>query len=68
MFDSKGILASKTVWGGLIAVGGAVLGMFGFTVVEGDTAGLMTHIDSIVVAVGGILAIYGRIVATKKIG
>ncbi len=68
MFDSKGILASKTVWGGLLAVGGAVLGMFGFTVAEGDTASLMAHIDSIIVAAGGILAIYGRIVAAKKIG
>ena len=64
----KGILASKGVWGGIIAVVGAVLGFFGFSVTDGDASAVATHIDSIIVAIGGLLAIYGRIVATKQIG
>lgn len=68
MIDTKSILSSKGVWGGIITILGAGLGFFGFDVGSADMTAISTHIDSIVVAAGGLLAIYGRIVASKKIG
>ena len=64
----KGILSSKGVWGGLIAVGAGVAGLIGYTVTADDTAQLTSLIDDAIAAIGGVIAIWGRIVATKKIG
>lgn len=68
MSGVKNFLQSKGVWGGVIAVGGAALGLFGYDVSSADASAIARHIDSIVVAVGGLLAIYGRVTATKRIG
>lgn len=68
MIDTKSIFASKGVWGGVIAVLAGGAGLLGFTVTASDTSSIVSHIDSIVAAVGGLLAIWGRISATKKIG
>ena len=65
--DNKSWYTSKAVWGGLIAIGAAVAGGFG-VVIDTDTQGQMA--DLIVVgvgAIGGLLAIYGRIKAEKPI-
>ena len=65
--DKKAWYASKAVWGGLIAVGAAVAGGFG-VVVDADTQSQIA--DFIVIgvgAVGGLLAIYGRVKAGKSI-
>jgi len=65
--DNKAWYTSKAVWGGLIAIGAAVAGGFG-VVIDTDTQGQMA--DLIVVgvgAIGGLLAIYGRIKAEKPI-
>lgn len=65
--DSKSWYESKAVWGGLIAVASAAVGTFG-VVVDADTQAQIA--DLIVVgvgAVGGLLAIYGRIKAGKSI-
>jgi hypothetical protein len=68
MVDTKSILASKGVWGGAIAFLAGVAGLFGFTVAPVDVAGITANIDAIIVAVGGLLAIWGRVTATKAIG
>lgn len=68
MLDTKSILSSKSVWGGIIAVVGAALGFFGFSLSPDDTTSILAHFDSIIVAAGALFAIYGRIVATKQIG
>jgi len=67
-YDTKGIFASKTVWGGIVALlaGGAAI--FGYSVSEIDQASLTEAIAGIASAVGGIIAIYGRVTATKAIG
>ena len=65
--DEKAWYESKAVWGGLVAVGAAAAGTFGIAV-DADTQGQIA--DLIVVgvgAVGGLLAIYGRIKAGKSI-
>ena len=65
----KGALSSKGVWGGILAAGGAVAGLiFGVTITDVDTQELAEFASGIAAAVGGIIAIIGRIVATKKIG
>jgi hypothetical protein len=68
MYDVKSIFASKTVWGGLIAVAAALLGLFGYTITPADQVAVVEAVAAIGSAVGGVLAIYGRIVATKRIG
>jgi len=65
--NEKAWYTSKTVWGGLIAVGAAIAGGFG-VVVDADTQGQIA--DLIVVGVGtigGLIAIYGRVKAGKTI-
>lgn len=73
MDDVKSWLASKTVWGGIVMVACTILGWWkGITV---DPATQAQVVDTAVQTfttlgnlVGGMLAIYGRITATKKIG
>jgi uncharacterized membrane protein HdeD (DUF308 family) len=67
MDDYKSLLASKTVWGGILALLAGVAGIFGYTVSPVDQAQAIDSVSGIVAAFGGILAIYGRIKATKII-
>ena len=67
MMDEKAWYTSKTVWGGLIAVGAAIAGGFG-VVVDADTQGQIADLVVVGVgAVGGLIAIYGRVKAGKII-
>ena len=68
MNNFKGMLSSKGVWGGLIVVLSALLGMFGYTIGLEDQQALTDAVSQIGAIVGGLLAIYGRITATKRIG
>lgn len=68
MNESKSLFASKGVMGGVVAALAGVVGVFGYTITPEDQAALITLIPSIVAIVGGIVAMYGRIKATKKIG
>jgi hypothetical protein len=70
----KSIFASKGVWGSIIAIGGVILGFLGFDVSVEDTATLtslgdkaMMLIDEVMELFGIVLALYGRITATKKL-
>jgi 2-methylisocitrate lyase-like PEP mutase family enzyme len=67
MTGAKSIFASKGVWGGAIAVLAGMAGFFGFAVTSSDTSEITSHIDSILAAVGGLLAVYGRITANKTL-
>jgi len=61
-------VASKAVWGGVVAVAGGALGLGRYTLTPADAAHAVDLISGIVSAVGGLVAIYGRVVASKKIG
>lgn len=63
MEEVKSMLYSKTIWGSLIAVAGALMGAFGL-----DASSLTGMESEIVTFIGSALAIYGRITAVKKIG
>ncbi len=68
MESVKGLLASKTVWGGLLALGAGLASIAGFTITAEDTAQLSELLAGVGSAIGGFVAIIGRIYATKKIG
>jgi hypothetical protein len=68
MDDTKSIFASKTFWGGAIAVGAGIAGLLGYAVSADDQAKLVQLIDDAAVIAGGLVAIWGRITATKRIG
>ena len=66
--DYKSFFASKTVWGGLLAfiAGCGILGKY--TLSPGDQATIVDLITGIPAIGGSVLAIYGRVVASQKIG
>lgn len=55
---------SKTVWGGVIAAGASVAGVFGYTV---DQATALELSSSVVGLFGAGLAVYGRFAASKPV-
>lgn len=68
MTDVKQWYYSKTVWGALLAILASMLQAGG---IEFDTLAQQELADSLVAltgAVGGIVAIYGRVTADKKVG
>ncbi|PZM17077.1 hypothetical protein [Rhizobium tubonense] len=67
MNDVKHWYLSKTVWGGLLAVAAFALQLKGFQLDPTDQSAIADSIVSITGAVGGILAIYGRVIATAAI-
>lgn len=58
---------SKAVWGGLIAVGAAVAGALGISIDASTQSEITDYIVVGVGAVGGLVAIYGRVKADKQI-
>jgi hypothetical protein len=68
MEEYKSLLASKTIWGGIIAVGAGLAGIFGYSVSPADQVQAIDALAGIASAVGGVIAIFGRVKATKKIG
>ena len=57
---------SSSMWGGLIAVGAAVLGVMGVGV--DDQADITKNLTMVLGGAGGLLAWWGRWRATKRIG
>lgn len=68
MEETKSIWASRTVWGGIVALLAGIATLFGITLSEADQSILADALLGISSALGGILAIWGRIRATKRIG
>ena len=68
MDDAKALIQSKTFWGAVVALGGAALTLGHYTLTPDDAAHAVDLLSGIAGAVGGLIAIYGRVVATQKIG
>ena len=66
--EYRSAFASKGVWGGLVALAAGLLAMSGYTISPADQVQLVNLVAGIISAIGGILAIIGRIRATKRIG
>ncbi len=67
MYDVKSFFASKTIWGGFIALVASAAAIWGYAITPADQAQIVELITGIGGTLGAITAIYGRIVATKKI-
>jgi uncharacterized membrane protein len=59
---------SKAIWGSLIAVAASVLQVVGIDMSAEDQASLAEIAVTLVAAAGGLLALYGRLVASVPIG
>lgn len=68
MNEFKGLTQSKTFWGAIVALGGSALTLGHYTLSPADAASAVDLLSGIASAVGGIVAIYGRVVASHKIG
>lgn len=67
MDDLKNWYQSKTIWGAIIAVGSSVLHAAGVDIAAGDESQIVDSLVNIAGAVGGLLAVYGRLTATSAI-
>lgn len=68
MIDSKAWYQSKTVWGALIAVAASLLRLGGVELgldIQGQLADAAVTLAG---AIGGLLALYGRVSAQASIG
>jgi hypothetical protein len=68
MDDVKTLTQSKTFWGAVIALVAAAFSLGHYTLSDADAQQAVDLISGIASAVGGLVAIYGRVVASKKIG
>ncbi|MBP1850896.1 hypothetical protein [Rhizobium halophytocola] len=68
MDTTKTWYTSRTVWGGLIAVAAPLLQLGGLDLDQGLQGDLADTAVTLAGAVGGLLAIWGRLAATKSIG
>ena len=67
MDDFKSLFASRTFWGGALAVVAGILGFFGYQIGGPDQAALIEAGSAIAASVGGVISIWGRVKASKLI-
>lgn len=65
---TKPSLASKGVLGGAAAAIAGLVGLAGYAVEPGDVSSIFELTTSLISTIGGVVAIVGRVLATKKIG
>lgn len=65
MTDNKFFMKSMTVWGILIMAAPQLATLFGFDFTAADAAEADGHMQTIITAVGGIIAFIGRIKAKQ---
>lgn len=68
MTDIKPWWQSKTLWGALVTIGSAALGLAGLDLGDADREALIELLTSLGAAIGGVIAIFGRIKARSRIG
>jgi hypothetical protein len=68
MDETKQWYLSKTVWGALIAIVASLLSGMGLELGAGVQDRLADDLVSLAGAIGGLIAIYGRLTAEKRVG
>jgi hypothetical protein len=68
MTATKPWYLSRTIWASLITVATAAAGVFGVPVEAVDEAALTDTLLQAIAAVSGLVAIFGRMSATTRIG
>lgn len=67
MADNKAWYLSKTIWGALVAVLASILHISGFELGVLEQGQLIDALVGIAGSVGGVVALYGRIVASHAL-
>lgn len=68
MDGTKPWYTSKAVWGGVVAALAGVASLTGVSLGVEDQDALVEVILALVSAVGGAIAVYGRVTAAKTVG
>jgi len=68
MTDIKPWWQSKTLWGAIVTIASATLGLLGYDLAETDREALTGFLTSLGAALGGLIAIVGRVKAKNRIG
>ena len=68
MIDIKPWWQSRTLWGAVVTIVSATLGLLGYDLAEADREALSGALTSLGAALGGLIAIVGRLKATNRIG
>ncbi|WP_455272241.1 hypothetical protein [Rhizobium herbae] len=67
MNDMKIWYMSKTVWGGAVAILASCANLLGLEIALEDERGLVDGLTALAAAVGGLVAIWGRISARARL-
>jgi len=67
MSDMKEWYLSKTVWGGAVAILASFGGFVGLEIGPDEQSGLAEGLTALAAAAGGLIAIWGRISARKRL-
>ncbi|MEM1366026.1 MAG: hypothetical protein AAGH82_09775 [Pseudomonadota bacterium] len=67
MTETKSWYASKTIWASVAAIIGAGLSLFGMPFGSGAEQLLAERLTELATVVAGLLALYGRLTADKRI-
>lgn len=67
MAEEKRWYLSKTIWGGLVAVVAALAGIVGIDVDAANGDAVVLALTNAAAAIGGVVAIIGRLDAVKTI-
>jgi|AntDeeMinimDraft_5_1070356.scaffolds.fasta_scaffold58116_2 hypothetical protein len=67
MYQDKPWYKSKTIWGGIVALLAGIAGIFGYGISTPDQVTLTEGFLAVGSAVGGVIAVYGRIVAKENV-
>jgi len=68
MEEGKKWFESRTVWAGIVVLFATAAGAFGFELDVAAQGEITEYIMAVVTAVGALVAIVGRVKATKTIG
>lgn len=66
--DSKKWYQSAGVWGGVCTVAFALAGAVGWQVAPADQAQAISYVTGIATGIAGLVALWGRVRATRRIG
>lgn len=65
--EMKSVLASRTVWAGIISVAAGFAQVYGYEFTADTQANLLNLVTGLVGCAGGVGAVLGRIAAKKRI-
>lgn len=65
---TKSLFSSRTFWGAIVAAACGIAGIFGAEVTGVEQTAIVDGVSGVGVVIGTVIAIIGRMKATKKVG